>query len=59
MQGKAQLRRWSMGGATGQKLFSSIEQGEERKTPLKMKPHRVQKPFQVAADHSIKIIAIL
>ena len=40
-------------------MFSSAEHGEERKTTLKMKPHRVQKPFQVAAGHSIKTITIL
>ena len=50
MQGQARLRRWSMGGATGPKtMFSSTEQGEERKAAVKMKPHRVRKPFQVAA----------
>ena len=60
MQGPVRLRRWSMGGATGPKtMFSSKEQGEERKTTLKMKPHRVRKPFQAAAGRSIKIIAIL
>ena len=32
-------------------MFSSTEQGEKRKTTLKMKPHRVRKPFQVAAGH--------
>ena len=42
-----------------QTMFSSTEQGEERKTTLKMKPHRVRKPFQVAAGHSIKTITIL
>ena len=26
-------------------FFSSSEHGEERKTTLKMKPHRVRKPF--------------
>ena len=40
-------------------MFSSTEQGEERKTTLKMKPHRVRKPFQVAAGHSIKTVTIL
>ena len=40
-------------------MFSSTEQGEERKTTLKMKPHRVRKPFQVAAGHIIKTITIL
>ena len=60
MQGQARLRRWSTGGATGPKtMFSSTEHGEERKTTLKMKPHRVRKPFQVAAGHSIKTITIL
>ena len=60
MQGQTRLRRWSMGGATGLKtMFSSTEQGEKRKTTLKMKPHRVQKPFKVAAGQSIKIITIL
>ena len=54
VEGHARLRRWSMGGATGPK-----EQGEEGKTTLQMKPHRVRKPFQVAAGHSIKTIAIL
>ena len=28
-------------------MFSSTEHGEERKTTLKMKPHRVRKPLQV------------
>ena len=56
MQGQALLRRWSIGGAAGQKtMFSSTRQGEERKTTLKMKPHRVRKLYQVAAGHSIKI----
>ena len=36
-----------------------MEQGEERKTTLKMKPHWVRKPFQAAAAHSIEIITIL
>ena len=40
-------------------MFSSTEHGDERKTTLKMKPHRVRKPFQVAAGHSIKTIPIL
>ena len=42
-------------------MFSSTEHGEERKTTLKMKPHRVRKPFQVAAGHLsvIKTITIL
>ena len=61
MQDQARLRRWSMGGTTGPKImFSSTKQSEERKTILKMKPHRVRKPLiQVAAGHSIKIITIL
>ena len=60
VQGQARLRRWSTGGATGPKtMFSSTEQGEKRKNTLKMKPHRVREPFQVAAGHSIKIITIL
>ena len=60
MQGQARLCRWSMGGATGPKtMFSSMEQGEERKTTLKMKPHRVRKPFQAAAGQSIKTVTIL
>ena len=47
--GKARLRRCSMGGATDLKIkLTSIEQGEESKTTLKAKPHRVQKPFQRA-----------
>ena len=37
MRGQAQLRKWPMGGATGQKtIFSSMEPGEERKTTLKI-----------------------
>ena len=60
VQGQAWLRRWSIGGITGPKtMFSSMKQGEERKTTLKMKPHRVRKPFQSAAGHGIKIITIL
>ena len=60
MQGQARLHRWSMGGATGPKTtFSSTEQSEETKTTLKMKPHRIRKPLQAAAGHSIKIITIL
>ena len=39
-------------------MVSSTEQSEERKTTLKMKPHRVRKPFQVAAGHSIKTVTI-
>ena len=42
-----------------QTMFNLTEQGEERKTTLKMKPHWVRKPFQVAAGHSIKTITIL
>ena len=38
-----------MGGSTIAN-FSATEHGEERKTSLKMKPHRVRKPFQVAAQ---------
>ena len=60
MQGQARVRRWSMGGATSTKImFSSTEQGEERKTILKIKPHLVRKPFQAAAGHGIKIITTL
>ena len=58
MQGQAQLRRWSMGGATSPKtMFSSTEQGEERKTTLKMKPHRVRKPFQVSCLAQVSKVA--
>ena len=58
MQGQAQLRMWSMGGATSPKtMFSSTEQGEERKTTLKMKPHRVRKPFQVSCLAQVSKVA--
>ena len=40
-------------------MFSWTEQGEKRKTTLKMKPHRVRKPFQLATGHSIKTVTIL
>ena len=46
---KARLRWWSTGGATDLRKFSSTKQGEESKTTLKMKPHRVRKPFQKAS----------
>ena len=46
-RGQAQLRRWSMVGATGP---------QTNFTTLKMKPHRVRKAFQVAAGQIIKII---
>ena len=48
-----------MGCTTGPKsMIGSTEQHEERKTTLKMKPHWVQKPFQEAAGHNIKIVTI-
>ena len=37
-------------------IFSMTEQGEERKATLKLKPHRVRKPFQVAAGYNLTII---
>ena len=46
-----------MGGTTGPIAnFNSTDHGEKRTTTLKIKPHRVQKPFQMAAGQSIKII---
>ena len=59
MQGQARLRRWSMGGATCPKLCLAQRSKVRKKNTLKMKPHRVRKPFQVAAGHSIKTVTIL
>ena len=58
---QARLRRWTMSSATGLNYtFSSTEYGEKRKNTLKMKPHRVQKSFQVVASQiSMKIIVII
>ena len=39
-------------------LAQRIEHGEETKNTLKMKPHRVRKPFQVAVGQSIKMVTI-
>ena len=36
-----------------------VQRSKERKNTLEMKPHRVRKPFQAAAGHSIKINIIL
>ena len=48
-----------MGGATGPKLCLAQPSKVRKKNSLKMKPHQVRKPFQVAAGHSIKTVTIL
>ena len=56
----ARIHRWSMGAANGpQTNFSSKEHVEEQKTTIKMKPHRIRKPSQVAAGQSIQITNIV
>ena len=56
MRGQARLRRWSIGGATGpfKLTFAQRSMVRKEKNTLKMKPHRVWKPFQVAPGQSIK-----
>ena len=47
-----------MGGVTGPKLSLAQRSKVRKKNTLKMKLHRVRKPFQVAAGHSVKTITI-